>query len=138
MLFELRHHVQLQYAMAKANIPLQEDLMKLDTLSYLSSLQYTRQAPGLLVPGVDKFSRLENLKMLKKEGSLDKNLDTLSNKASNFASKQNFKMQAGEGFRDANDLMVWLNDLNALLPNPRKLEILYVPDVPEVSVIMCQ
>jgi hypothetical protein len=46
MLFELRHHVQLQYAMAKANIPLQEDLMKLDTLSYLSSLQYTLQALG--------------------------------------------------------------------------------------------
>jgi hypothetical protein len=138
MLFELRHHVQLQYAMAKAFIPLQEHLMKADTLSYLSSLQYTRQAPGLLVPGVNKFSRLENLKMIKKDGSLDKTVEFSANKVAKFASKENIKMQDGEGFRDAEDLMVWLNELNALLPNPRKLEILYVPDVPEVSVIMCQ
>jgi hypothetical protein len=108
--------------------------MKLDTLSYLSSLQYTNGLKGFLVPGVNKFSRLENLKRFKKEGSLVKDLDKDANKCL----KPKFKAQAGEGFRDANDLMVWLNDLNGLLPNPRELEILYVPDVPEVSVIMCQ
>jgi hypothetical protein len=132
MLLELRHHVQLQYAMAKAKIPLQEELMKLDTLSFLYSFQYTNGMKGDVVPGQKKFNRAENLKTQDGQDQQDGQRRSLIPRYS--ADRQ----EPGEGFRDAKELMVWLNVLKGLLPNPRELEILYVPDVPEVSVIMCQ
>ena len=137
MLLELRHHVQLQYAMAEAKIPLQEELMKLDTLSFLYSFQYTNEMKGDLVPGQQKFNRMENLK--RQDGQDEQDQLEAQRRSLNARSNTAFdEHDPGTGFQDANELMVWLHVLKGLMPNPRELEILYVPDVPEVSVIMCQ